>query len=437
MIRIRPIGAKCCSLLLFLAVAGLMAVASPALARKPLISYLDAQGNFKLFDAETGSTLSPPVPVPAGGANQFKWGMSLDGRYIVFTDANNKLHLLDRLNDQPVPLPGIDKLANPGNLTVSDTGLIAFDDNSNKPTYAYSSVAKKFIDTGLGDADPSNPTNVQRQPRLSGDGNFMAMTCFDDAMTTCFTTGDSDSDVFLQNIAAKQKVPNFPDEPMGMSKDEEHPCINNDGTLIAVEKPNPVQKDILLFQRSGNAFTALLTPNLNSAANDDRFCQLSPGGGYVSDIQNNVYKLYERSSSSFVALPNLPFDSRSTLSSPYVPPSGSASAAKCAGKQATVVGTAGRDVIKGTKKRDVIAGLGGNDVIRGLGGNDTICGGSGKDKLVGGAGKDRLLGGAGKDKLLGGRGRDKLKGGKGKDTLIGGPGHDTLNGGPGKDKQSQ
>ena len=428
MIRIRPIGAKSCSLLLFLAVAGLMAVASPALARKPLISYLDAQGNFKLFDAETGSTLSPPVPVPAGGANQFKWGMSLDGRYIVFTDANKKLHLLDRLNDQPVTLPGIDVNANPANLTVSNTGLVGFDANSNPPAYLYDSVAKKFVDAGLGDANPSNPTNLQRQPRLSGDGNFMAMTCFDNAMTTCFTTGDSDSDVFLQNLAAKQKVPNFPDEPMGMSKDEEHPCINNDGTLIAVEKANPVQKDILLFQRSGNAFTALLTPNLNDATNDDRFCQLSPGGGYISDIQNNLYKLYQRSSSSFVTLPNLPFDSRSTLSSPYSPPAGSPASAKCAGKQATMVGTAGRDAIKGTKKRDVIAGLGGNDVIRGLGGNDTICGGSGKDKLVGGAGKD---------KLLGGRGRDKLKGGKGKDTLIGGPGHDSLNGGPGKDKQSQ
>lgn len=425
------------SLFLLVATAALLAFSSPAWARKPLISYLDAQGNFKLYDAETGSSLSPPVPVPPGGANQFRWGMSLDGRYIVFTDANMKLHLLDRLNDQQVALPGIDKVANPGNLTVSDTGLIAFDDNSNKPTYVYDSVAEKFVDTGLGDADPSNPTNVQRQPRLSGDGKFMAMTCFDNAMTSCFTTNDMDSDVFLLNLATKQQVPNFPDEAMGNGKDEEHPCINNDGTLIAVEKPNPMQKDIVLYQRSGAAFAALPTPNLNDPANDDRFCQLSPGGGYISDIQNNVYKLYARSSSSFVTLPNLPFDSRSTLSAPYVPPAPSSAATKCAGKQATFVGTAGRDLIKGTKKRDVIAGLGGNDVIRGLGGNDIICGGPGKDKLIGGPGNDLLVGGAGNDRLLGGKGRDTLKGGKGKDTLIGGPGHDILNGGPGKDKQKQ
>ncbi len=427
------------SLPLLVALAGLLALAPAALARKPIVSYLDAGETFQLYDAETGANVSPPppVPVPAGGANPnvFRWGMSLDGRYIVFNDANKKLHLLDRWNNQQVPLPGIDKVANPANLTVSNTGLIGFDDNSNDPTYTYDSVAKNFVDTGLGDADPSNPTNVQRQPRLSGDGNFMTGTCFDNAMTSCFTTGDSDSDAFLQNIAAKQPVPNFPDEPMGMSVSEEHPCINNDGTLIAVEKPPAALQDIdiFLFQRSGNAFTALQTPNLNDPANDDRFCQLSPGGGYLSLLQNDVFKLYERSSNSFVGLPNLPFDLRSTLS---VPPPPSA-LVECGGKQATQVGTAGRDVIKGTKKRDVIAALGGNDVVRSLGGNDLVCGDAGKDKLFGGKGRDTLRGDAGKDKLFGGKGKDKLKGGKGKDKLVGGPDKDKLNGGPGQDQQSQ
>ncbi len=112
-------------------------------------------------------------------------------------------------------------------------------------------------------------------------------------------------------------------------------------------------------------------------------------------------------------------------------------AGKCGGKQATKVGTSGRDVIKGTKKRDVIAALGGNDVVRSLGGNDRICGGKGKDTMNGGKGKDLLLGEAGKDTLKGGKGRDTLKGGKGRDTLLGGSDRDKLNGGPGKDTQSQ
>lgn len=314
----RPIAAI--ALVLSLAT---LAVSSAAQARKPLISYLDAQGSFQLYDAEAGANVSPapPVPVPAEhNVNQFTWGMSLDGRYIVFTDAKKKLHLLDRSSNQEVPLPGIDKVGQPANLTVSNTGLIGYDNNSNKPTYVYDSVAETLFNTGL-DAKPQNPTNERRQPRISGDGKFMVTTCFDNNESTCFTTGDGDSDVLMQNLVTKQQVPNFPDEPKGMGKDEEHPCINNDGTLIAVEKPNPMQKDIFLFSRSGNTFTPLATPNLNDEKSDDRFCQLSPGGGYISDIQNNNYKLYERSTNSFVSLPSLPFDSRSTLSSPYAPPS--------------------------------------------------------------------------------------------------------------------
>ena len=92
-----------------------------------------------------------------------------------------------------------------------------------------------------------------------------------------------------------------------------------------------------------------------------------------------------------------------------------APAAKCAGRSATKVGTAGRDVISGTPGADVIAGLGGNDIIRGRGGRDLLCGGAGGDTLRGGAGKDRLLGQAGRDKLFGGGGRDVLKGGPGRD----------------------
>jgi Ca2+-binding RTX toxin-like protein len=108
------------------------------------------------------------------------------------------------------------------------------------------------------------------------------------------------------------------------------------------------------------------------------------------------------------------------------PPGGSASG-KCAGKKATIIGTAAKDKLKGTKKKDVISAGGGKDTVKGLKGNDLICGGKGKDKLVGGPGKDKLLGQQGNDKLLGGPGKDKLKGGPGK--------KDKLNGGPGKDSE--
>jgi hypothetical protein len=410
---------------------GLLALAPAAAARKPIISYVDAQETFQLFDAETGANISPPppVPVPAGKGAQLSWAMSQNGRFVAFNDLAGKLHLLDRSNNQQVSLPDI--AAGKGgnvNLTVSDTGLIAYDNASNPPTFVFDSTAGQFVDVGLGDANPSEPKNVLRQPRFSGDGKFMVNTCFDNAETACFTTGDSDSDVFMQNLAAKQQVPEFPDEPKGESVDEEHPCINGDGTLIAVErKPETTSKnkDIFLFQRNGNSFTQLKTPGLNDPENEDRYCELSADGAYLSLIReqegNVEFKLYERSSQSFVQLPKLPFDRRSTLSDPLVVaaatshPISSAKREKCGGKTATIVGTAGRNRLKGTKKRDVIAALGGKDVVRGLGGDDIVCGGAGNDRLIGGGGDDTLIGGKGKDVLLGGRGKDKLRGGPGRD----------------------
>ena len=96
---------------------------------------------------------------------------------------------------------------------------------------------------------------------------------------------------------------------------------------------------------------------------------------------------------------------------PLPPPS-----ARCAGRDATVVGTSAADVLGGTPAADVIAGLGGADVIRGLGKNDRLCGGLGKDRLIGGKGRDRLIGGPGPDLLRGGPGGDVCKGGPGRDT---------------------
>ena len=90
----------------------------------------------------------------------------------------------------------------------------------------------------------------------------------------------------------------------------------------------------------------------------------------------------------------------------------------CAGKPATIVGTARNDVLRGTRKADVILALGGNDVVRGARGNDIVCGGPGNDRLFGDSGSDRLLGEAGRDRLTGGAGRDRLVGGVGRDTCI-------------------
>jgi hypothetical protein len=70
---------------------------------------------------------------------------------------------------------------------------------------------------------------------------------------------------------------------------------------------------------------------------------------------------------------------------------------KCGGRAATIVGTAGNDVLVGTPGRDVIWAGPGNDIVKGRGGGDIVCGGAGNDKLIGGSGNDKLFGGPGND----------------------------------------
>lgn len=155
----------------------------------------------------------------------------------------------------------------------------------------------------------------------------------------------------------------------------------------------------------------------------------------------------------------------------------------CFGTAATIVGTAGADILVGTSGADVIVGLGGDDVIFGLGGDDRICGGPDADRIDGGSGNDLISGGdgqdwviykgapgpvtvdlaagtatgfgsdtllsiehvvgsafddtltgdAGRNVLRGRGGADLLRGAGGDDLLTGGPGPDTLLGGSGAD----
>lgn len=114
----------------------------------------------------------------------------------------------------------------------------------------------------------------------------------------------------------------------------------------------------------------------------------------------------------------------------------------CNGRRATIVGTAGADVLVGTTGNDVIVGLGGNDDITGLTGDDIICGGPGDDTIrgLGGAdvifgegGADFILGGFGPDFIAGGLGPDRINGQFGNDEITGGQGNDVIRGGPHQD----
>lgn len=101
---------------------------------------------------------------------------------------------------------------------------------------------------------------------------------------------------------------------------------------------------------------------------------------------------------------------------------------ECFGREATIVGTAGDDVLVGTNGSDVIHGRGGDDLIRGLAGRDHICLGMRRPNrhndsvLRGNRGDDHLRGSGGR--LNGGLGDDVVKGVKA--AVLGGAGNDSL-----------
>jgi uncharacterized repeat protein (TIGR01451 family) len=116
--------------------------------------------------------------------------------------------------------------------------------------------------------------------------------------------------------------------------------------------------------------------------------------------------------------------------------------ATCRGVAATVVGTAGHDVLGGSGGPDVIVAFGGDDTIRSGAGQDLICAGAGDDLVFAGSAADRVFGASGRDILRGrggpdlikaGPGNDFLSGGRGSDRLRGGAGFDRCHGGPGRD----
>jgi hypothetical protein len=283
-----------------------------ALARKPVISYVDENGVFRLYDSEPGTEVEPPPAVPANFLG-FRYGISLNGRYIVFNDAGKRLHLLDRATSTEIPLPGIDvyTAVGPGGLTVSDTGRIAFDNNGNGPALVYESATSRFLDTGLA-AD-----NGHRQTRLSGDGHFLATTCDDSGCIANLSIG---VDPYVQDLASKLDT-GFPSDA---TADEEHPCLNADGSVLGLDKrPSllDMEKDIFLFDRSVSPPQPITITGVNTANEPDELCVLDAAGEYLGYFDNNTaFRVLQIASGEFLTLPSdKEFDNRSLFSAPYSP----------------------------------------------------------------------------------------------------------------------
>ena len=100
----------------------------------------------------------------------------------------------------------------------------------------------------------------------------------------------------------------------------------------------------------------------------------------------------------------------------------------------TICGSAGADRIFAGDGDDVVLAGNGDDTIDGWNGADTIDGGFGRDNVAGGSGSDVITGGPGTDTIAGNTGDDQITGGGGDDSLSGNVGDDIIGGGPGNDR---
>jgi len=280
----------------------LFAFTATAEARKPIIAYVDQTSHkLALYDAETGTPLVPPdISITTTLGFQDPMAMSFDGRYVFYVGADDKLHLFDRTGaGSQLPLPGINVYAKPTGLSVSDTGLLAFDKEVNGPAVVYNSATGSFVDIGL--PDP----NADRQSHLSGDGHFLVTTCNGNAMT-CPADNAMHSQLFVQDIPGATNTTNPPFAFGGAfdAVDKEHPCVNNDASLVGadVNEGGGVGKQVEVYDRGAGS---LATPTgLNAAGNvDDIHCVMSQGAVYIGLISGTEFKVYERPSSSFLTLP--------------------------------------------------------------------------------------------------------------------------------------
>jgi hypothetical protein len=277
--------------------------AAPASARDPVIAYLNASRQLQLYDSQAGAAVSAPALTVKNTQNAF--AVSFDGRYIAYIAASDgDIHLFDRVANAEVPLPGINIYTSPEDLSVSDTGLIAFDNGGNVGVVVYNSATGAFVPTGLSTSGNDGP----RDPVLSGDGRFLATTCITGPNTTCPNPNlnSTHATLFLQSLVTQTDTGLPLIDPGGT--DEEHACIDANGGLVGADvldnpQPTKFQSDVYIFDRSSGSDVTI--PGLNTPGKDTIHCVLSFGGAYVGvSDDNGVVRAYDVAAGSQITVPS-------------------------------------------------------------------------------------------------------------------------------------
>jgi hypothetical protein len=295
--------------------------AAPAAARAPVIAYLDASHQLQLYDSQTGALVSTPT-ITVLSPRQNAFAVSFDGRYIAYIGTDGNIHLFDRVAIAQIPLPGINIYTGgdfPTDLSVSDTGLIAFDNGGNVGVVVYNSSTGQFVPTGLSTSGNAGP----RDPVLSGNGEFLATTCITGPGTTCPDTSlnSTHATLFVQNLATQTDtgLPVIDPNAGTGGTDEEHACIDADGGLVGADAVDPGQKDVYIFDRSTGS--DLTIAGLNTPGTDTVQCALSFGGAYAGvETEGGVVRVYNVATGSQIAVPSTVSGPPVWLTAPFVAP---------------------------------------------------------------------------------------------------------------------
>lgn len=288
-----------------LTVSAVLAFAGTADARRPVVAYVDQGKQLHLYDTQAGAEVpAPPLTIndPIRG-----FAMSLNGRFVTYTDAGKKVHLYDRSDKSDRTLDGVEGTPR----GVSDTGTIATDGADNGPARVYDRNGAPLAATGLG---------KHRQTRLSGDGRFLATTCNDAA--NCVADSGGDSDLYVHDLAADKDTALADDALTGMAgKDDEHPCIDGDGSLVGADvNVGNMDHDIAVYDRA--AGKRLDLSEINKPGTDLTYCALDAAGDYIGfgDRATGAASVYERSTGTLLALPPNAVVTPIWLTQPYAPP---------------------------------------------------------------------------------------------------------------------
>jgi hypothetical protein len=302
------------------AVVAMGSAAAPASARDPVIAYLNASRQLQLYDSQAGAAVSAPALTVKNTQNAF--AVSFDGRYIAYiAESDGLIHLFDRVTNTEVPLPGINIYSGgqfPDDLSVSDTGLIAFDDGGNVGVVVYNSATGGFVPTGLSTSGNDGP----RDPALSGDGRFLATTCITGPNTTCPNPNlnSTHATLFLQSLVTQTDtgLPLIDPNAGAGGTDEEHACVDADGGLVGADAVDTGQSDVYIFDRSTGL--DLTIPGLNTPGKDTIHCVLSFGGAYVGvSDDKGVVRVYDVAAGSQIAVPSMIIPPI-WFTAPFVPP---------------------------------------------------------------------------------------------------------------------